>query len=152
MGIFHYINPVNWFRAEQRFDASAEFEGAVNHVLTADTVADAARKPYISEEGALNLSAVWACVRILSDTVGTLPIHLYKRTDKGRERQYTHPCHRLLQLPNPFSNRFDLMHHLMTSCALWQRLCPNLSGQQTSPSAIAIVAPRPCRAYAYHQR
>src|SRR5574344_456694 len=108
MGIFNNI-----FRKEQRFYNSAEFESAVNQALTADTVADATRRPYISEEGALNLSAVWACVRILSDTVGTLPIHLYKRTEQGRERQYTHSCYRLMQAPNSFSNRFDLMHHLI---------------------------------------
>ena len=76
--------PFNIFRSEERV-VSAEFENAVNKALTADTVADATRKPYISEEGALNLSAVWACVRILSETVGTLPIHLYKRTEKGRD-------------------------------------------------------------------
>jgi HK97 family phage portal protein len=107
------------FRNGQRFDSSAEFENAVNKTLTADTVVDATRKLYISEEGALNLSAVWACVRILSDTVGTLHIHLYKPTEQGRERQYTHSCYRLMQAPNSFSNRFDLMHHLIISCALW---------------------------------
>ncbi len=48
------------FRSEQRV-MSAEFENAVNKALTADTVADATRKLYITEEGALNLSAVWAC-------------------------------------------------------------------------------------------
>lgn len=107
------------FRKGQRFYSSADLESAINKALTADTVADATRRPYISEEGALNLSAVWACVRILSDTVGTLPIHLYKRTEQGRERQYTHSCYRLMQAPNSFSNRFDLMHHLIISCALW---------------------------------
>ena len=96
-----------------------QFESAVNQVLTANTVADANSKPYISEEGSLNLSAVWACVRILSETVGTLPMHLYKRTEKGRERQYTHPCHKLIQTPNSYANRFDLMHHLLVSVALW---------------------------------
>ena len=98
---------------------AAEFEAAVNHVITADTVADAVGRPYITEEGALNLTAVWACVRILSETVGTLPMHLYRRTSKGRERQYDHPCHHLVQIPNSYSTRFDLMHHLMVSCALW---------------------------------
>ncbi len=109
----------NFIRNTEKRTSSSEFESAVNQVLTANTVADANSKPYISEEGSLNLSAVWACVRILSETVGTLPIHLYKRTEKGRERQYTHPCHKLIQTPNSYANRFDLMHHLMVSVALW---------------------------------
>lgn len=67
----------------------------------------------------LSLSAVWACVRILSETVGILPIHLYKRTDRGREHQYDHACHRILQTPNSYSNRYDLMHFLMIFCTLW---------------------------------
>lgn len=46
-------------------------------------------------------------------------MHLYRRTSKGRERQYDHPCHHLVQIPNSYSTRFDLMHHLMVSCALW---------------------------------
>lgn len=114
---------MKWFSflrgGERRDLTAAEFEAAVNRVITADTVADAVKQPYITEEGALNLTAVWACVRILSETVGTLPMHLYRRTDKGRERQYDHPCHRLVQIPNSYSTRFDLMHHLMVSCALW---------------------------------
>lgn len=96
-----------------------DIEKAVNKVITEQTVADNVRKPYISEEGSLNLSAVWACVRILSETVGTLPIHLYKRTSSGREREDLHPCNLIIQTPNGYSNRFDLMHHLMVSVALW---------------------------------
>ena len=99
-----------WRRKERRDISSAEFEAAVNKVISADTVADATREVYITEEGALNLTAVWACVRILSETVGTLPLHLYRRTERGRERQYGHPCHRLVQVPNSHATRFDLMH------------------------------------------
>lgn len=133
--------PFNIFRSEERV-VSAEFENAVNKALTADTVADATRKPYITEEGALNLSAVWACVRILSETVGTLPIHLYKRTEKGRERQYAHACHKLLQLPNSFSNRFDLMHHLMISCALWGNGYARIHrGKDSRPIRLQLIHP-----------
>ena len=41
-----------WHRNERRDLTSAEFEAAVNKVITADTVADATRQPYITEEGA----------------------------------------------------------------------------------------------------
>lgn len=99
--------------------SSAGFEAAVNKVITADTVADATHQPYITEECALNLTAIWACVQILSETVGTLPLHLYRRTARDRKRQYDHLCHRLVQALNTYSTRFDLMHHLMVSCALW---------------------------------
>lgn len=99
--------------------SSAEFEAAVNAVLLSDTVSDATKGPYISEEGALNLSAVWACVRILSETVGTLPVHLYRRTSNGRETVRQHPCSQILSKPNSYTSRFALLHHLMVSCTLW---------------------------------
>lgn len=113
MGWFSFI------RGTERRTSSGEFEAVVNQVLTAQAVADGASKPCVSEEGALNLSAVWACVRILSETVGTLPIHLYKRCADGRVRDYAHPCYGLLKQPNSYNCRFDLMHHLMVSVALW---------------------------------
>lgn len=50
---------MKWFpflhRGERRDISSAEFEAAVNKVITADSVADATHQPYITEEGALNL-------------------------------------------------------------------------------------------------
>ena len=105
-------------RGEKR-TSSEEFEAAVNAALLSDTVNDATRKPYISEEGSLNLSAVWACVRILSETVGTLPVHLYRKTDSGREQVKSHPCSLILSRPNSYTSRFALLHHLMVSCTLW---------------------------------
>lgn len=105
-------------RSARRF-LSSEFEDAVNKALTADMVADKTSRPVITPEGSLALTAVWACVRILSETVGTLPIHLYRRMPKGRERQYAHPSAHILQRPNSYSTCFDLMHFLMISCTLW---------------------------------
>ena len=83
-------------RREERVSAE-QLESAINEALLSDTVSDATARKYISEEGALNLSAVWACVRILSETVGTLPIHLYKRTSFGREKAAGPPCIHILQ-------------------------------------------------------
>ena len=99
--------------------ALSEIEQALNKVLTEQTVLDNVRKPYITEEGSLALSAVWACVRILSDTVSTLPIHLYKRTDAGRVQDNNHPCNWVVRRPNDYTTSAQLMQHLMVSCTLW---------------------------------
>ena len=105
-------------KREERLSAE-QIEQAVNDALLSDTVSDNTSRKYISEEGALNLSAVWACVRILSETVGTLPVHLYKRTSSGREKASGHPCIHILHKPNPYTSSFALLHHLMVSCTLW---------------------------------
>lgn len=56
----------------------------------------------VNEEDALGSTAVWAAVRLLSETIGSLPLHLYRRLEKGKERAISHPAYSLLNLkPNP---------------------------------------------------
>lgn len=51
----------------------------------------------VSVDSAMQLSAVWACVRLLSETVSTLPLKVYRRrADGSREQASDHPLHRLL--------------------------------------------------------
>lgn len=38
----------------------------------------------VTEETAFQVSAVWACVRLLSETVSSLPLNVYKKTPTGR--------------------------------------------------------------------
>ena len=73
------------FRKGEKRISSERFEHAVNEVLLSDTVADAVKKNIITPEGSLAISAVWARVRILSETVGTTPIHLYHKIDSGKD-------------------------------------------------------------------
>lgn len=40
----------------------------------------------ITEDSALQVSAVWACTRLLAETIGSLPLHIYQSTDSGREK------------------------------------------------------------------
>ena len=110
---------ISIFRKGEKRISSEQFEQAVNEVLLSDTVADAVKKNIITPEGSLAISAVWACVRILSETVGTLPIHLYHKTDSGREQAKGHPCASILSKPNSYLTRFALLQHLMVGCTLW---------------------------------
>lgn len=57
----------------------------------------------VGPETALNLSAVWACVRVISETIGSLPWFTYRRTtDGGRDRATEHEVYTLLHdSPNP---------------------------------------------------
>lgn len=51
----------------------------------------------VTVDGALQLSTVWACVRLLSETVSTLPLKLYRRLPDGsREPASSHPLYRVL--------------------------------------------------------
>ena len=49
-------------------------------------------KKNVSERSAMQMTAVYACVRVLSEAVAGLPLHLYKYTDKGsKEKAIDHP-------------------------------------------------------------
>lgn len=49
-----------------------------------------------TEKAVLRLSAAWACVTLLSDTISTLPLSLYRRTPNGRVPAIEHPLYRVL--------------------------------------------------------
>lgn len=67
----------------------------------------------VTVDKALQLSAVWACVRLLSETVSTLPLRLYERhSDGGRGPATNHPLYEILtKRPNAemTPGRFMLM-------------------------------------------
>ncbi|WP_439145445.1 phage portal protein [Xenorhabdus bovienii] len=51
----------------------------------------------VSADKALQLSTVWACVRLLSETVSTLPLKIYQSQDDGaRELAKNHPVYPML--------------------------------------------------------
>ncbi len=51
----------------------------------------------VSADSALQLSTVWACVRLLSETVSTLPLKLYKsNADGSRDLAKNHPVYPIL--------------------------------------------------------
>ena len=74
----------------------------------------------VNERTALQTTAVYACVRILSETLASLPLHLYKYTDSGKEKATDNPLYRLLHNePNPEMTSFVLRETLMSHLLLW---------------------------------
>lgn len=67
----------------------------------------------VSADKAIGLSAVWACVRLLSESVSTLPLKIYERQADGSRKAATgHPAWAVLcRRPNPemTPSRFMLM-------------------------------------------
>lgn len=51
----------------------------------------------VTERSAMQMTAVYSCVRILAEAVAGLPLHLYKYNDDGgKEKAIDHPLYRLL--------------------------------------------------------
>lgn len=75
----------------------------------------------VTERSAMQMTAVYSCVRILSEAVAGLPLHLYKYTDSGgKAMALDHPLYRLLHdEPNPEMSSFVFRETLMTHLLLW---------------------------------
>lgn len=68
----------------------------------------------VNEETALKMSAVWSCIRLLSELPASLPIEVYKETGRNREMVSDHPVRQLLSHPTDLMNRFT-WHELMNA-------------------------------------
>ena len=74
----------------------------------------------VNERSAMQITAVYSCVRILSEAVASLPLHLYKYTDTGTEKATEHLLYFLLHdEPNPEMTSFVFRETLMTHLLLW---------------------------------
>jgi HK97 family phage portal protein len=72
----------------------------------------------VNEDTALQTAAVYACVRVISETLASLPLHVYQYTDTGTKLLHDHYLFPILHdIPNPemtsFSFRETLMTHLL---------------------------------------
>jgi phage portal protein BeeE len=79
-----------------------------------------AGKP-VNEHTAMQMTAVYSCVRILSETLAGLPLHVYRYNDSGgKEKNLKHPLYKLLHdEPNPEMTSFAFRETLMSHLLLW---------------------------------
>lgn len=70
----------------------------------------------VTPDTAMRLSSVYACVRVLAETVSSLPLILYKSTaDGGKERATAHPLYEVLHdIPNDWQTSLEF-REMMTA-------------------------------------
>jgi HK97 family phage portal protein len=75
----------------------------------------------VTESTAMQMTAVYSCVRILSEAVAGLPLHLYRYNDSGgKEKAVDHPLYFLLHdEANPEMTSFSFRETLMSHLLLW---------------------------------
>ena len=77
----------------------------------------------VDEKSAMQIATVYACVRLLAETVAGLPLHLYRFTDDSeteKVRARDHPLYRLLyRQPNPEMTSFSFRETMMVQLLLW---------------------------------
>lgn len=95
--------------------------------MTFDELAQALSGPQtatgrrVSTEGALQQVTVFACVRLIAESIGMLPLILYRRVEpRGKQRATDHPLYTILHaLPNPELTAAELRETMAGHLLLW---------------------------------
>jgi len=102
LGLKSVIN--NWLNSEKRevyYQPMSEYTGLAG--LSIDTP----NNIKITEKTALSLSAVWACIKIPSESLASVPKGAYYKDEKGNSIYAANsPANRLLLTPNPVMNGY----------------------------------------------
>jgi HK97 family phage portal protein len=125
----------------------------------------AKKGPIVTEENALGLSDILTCVRVLAESLASLPLDLYKRGDQGGEKAREHPLFELLRWqPNPEMTSYDLRLWMWvdmllrgTGCAqvirdaygevleIWPLMRSKLTAMRTPGGELVFKYPHPDR-------
>lgn len=115
----------------------------------------------VSPENALNVASVYACIRVLSETVASLPLKLYKETPDGSVIATKHPLYSILHdSPNDFQTAYEfretMIAHLNMRGNFYALKEFNRAGQLAglvplNPSKMEVKAANNALAYEYTQ-
>jgi HK97 family phage portal protein len=95
----------------------------------------------VSTETALNHSVVWACNRIISESVGMLPCVMLRRNGDAHEEAIKHPLYRSLQdAPNAEMTASCFMEMLTGHCVLGGNGYAQIIRRSGTGTAIALRA------------
>ena len=74
----------------------------------------------VNPSSAIQVSAVYACVRVIAETIASLPFHVYESTEDGSRKATEHPLYRLIHdEPNKEMTSFILRETLMSHLLLY---------------------------------
>lgn len=103
----------DWFKKKERaFIPPPELEGGFSRPTSSGQ--------HVTEASALALPAVFACVRVLSESIGALPLVVYERLPDGtKQRARKHSLYNILHdSPNAFMDSISFWELMTAHCAL----------------------------------
>ena len=98
----------------------------------------------VSEDNSIGLPAVWAAVRLLSETISSLPLNVYRKDKDGSKYiDEKNPLNQLLNIsPNSKYTSFTWRNTLMNSLLLWgNAYCLITRNGGSRPIALDILQP-----------
>lgn len=117
-------------------EVGAQHSGPTSRGTEADIV--------VSDERALQVSAVWSCVRLIAETVGSLPLGFY-RTVEGGDRQPLERTHPVVELfarrPNAMMTPQEFREAMTCQLALWGNGYARIEWVGERPVALVPLMP-----------
>ena len=107
------------FRARDKPDRRASPKNAVSAAPTFYFGSSVSGKS-VTARSAIQVSTVYACVRVIAETVASLPLNVFEATDKGGVKALEHPLQHLLHdEPNPEMTSFIWRETMLSHLLLW---------------------------------
>jgi len=102
----------------------------------------------VNDDRAMQVSAVWACVQYITNSVCSLPIDFYKKTADGRKLLTDHALNDLFHLsPNSLMKPRDFRKAMTMQLCLWSNAYAEIFWSGDRP--VALVPLRPGRMTPY---
>lgn len=79
-----------------------------SHSLYRALMSEYGNRTHVTEDTAMRLTAVFSCVRVLMEDQAKLPLIVYKRIPRGKERAPEHWLSRLLEQPNEWQTGIEM--------------------------------------------
>lgn len=103
----------------------------------------------VNEEVALTFSAVYGCVRIISQTLASLPFNVYRQDGNSKYVTPEHPLYNLIHSePNDLYTSFEFRETVQAMVLLWGNgYAKIIRGKNFRPVAFKIYHPRDVEPY-----
>ena len=97
----------------------------------------------VTTDTAMNIAAVYACIRILSNHVAMLPLQLYQESRGKKKRIHDHPIAKLIETrPNPYMTPFQFKQTMEAHRQLYGNAYAEIEWSKTGyPKALWILNP-----------
>ena len=105
-----------------RFFRARDKPGATDSVSSAPTFyfGSSAAGKSVTASTAIQMSTVYACVRVIAETIASLPLHVYQNQGEGSVKAPEHPLYRILHdEPNAEMTSFVWRETMLTHLLLW---------------------------------
>lgn len=108
----------NWFRTSKV--ESKESRSNKDMYDFEDLISPSKSGVVVTKENAMNISGVYAAVKLLTDSISSLPIHLIKEVKDKKEKDYTNPVYKIVSKePNPLMTSYTWRQIFMPQILLW---------------------------------